>query len=88
LRKKSPTFKGNFGIVLSDKNYIMLYVPIGFASGFMTLEDSAEVIYQMSQPYIANASFGVRWDDPALAIKWPLKPIIISERDKSLPYLS
>ena len=54
----------------------------------MTLEDSTEVIYQMSQPYVANASFGVRWDDPALAIKWPLEPVIISERDKSLPYLS
>ena len=88
LRKKSPTFKENFGIILSDRNYLMLYVPKGFASGFMTLEVSTEVIYQMSQPYNANASFGVRWDDPALAIKWPLKPVLISEKDKNLPYFS
>ena len=88
LRKKSPTFKENFGIILSDRNYLMLYVPKGFASGFMTLEVDTEVIYQMSQPYIANASFGVRWDDPTVAIKWPLKPAIISEKDKSLPYFS
>ncbi len=88
LRKNSPTFKGNFGIILSERNYLMLYVPKGFASGFMTLDDNTEIIYQMSQPYIANASFGVRWDDPTVAIKWPLKPAIISEKDKTLPYLS
>jgi dTDP-4-dehydrorhamnose 3,5-epimerase len=66
----------------------MLYVPKGFASGFMTLEVCTEVIYQMSQPYNANASFGVKWDDPAFGIKWPLKPAIISDKDKSMPYFS
>jgi len=88
LRKKSPTFKENFGIILSERNYLMLYVPKGFASGFLTLDGNTEIIYQMSQPYVANASFGVRWDDPTVAIKWPLKPTKISEKDKTLPCLS
>ena len=86
LRKNSPTFKENFGIILSDRNYLMLYIPKGFATGFMTLEDGTEAIYQMSQPYNANAASGVRWDDPTASIKWPLKPTIISEKDKNLPY--
>ena len=66
----------------------MLYAPKGFATGFMTLEANTEIVYQMSQPYFADASFGFRWDDPILAIKWPLKPAIISERDKNLPQFS
>jgi dTDP-4-dehydrorhamnose 3,5-epimerase len=88
LRKSSPTFKENFGIILSDRNYLMLYIPKGFATGFLTLENDTEAIYQMSQPYNANAAFGVRWDDPTLSIKWPLKPVLISEKDKILPYFS
>ncbi|HZK60694.1 MAG TPA: dTDP-4-dehydrorhamnose 3,5-epimerase [Anaerovoracaceae bacterium] len=86
LRKKSPTYKENFGVILSSKNYLMLYVPKGFASGFMTLEDNTELIYQMSQPYVPDAAFGLKWDDPTIAIKWPLKPVMISEKDKNLPY--
>jgi dTDP-4-dehydrorhamnose 3,5-epimerase len=88
LRKNSPTFKENFSIILTDRNYLMLYIPKGFATGFMTLEDETEAIYQMSRPYNANAAFGVRWDDPTASIKWPLKPAIISEKDKNLPYFS
>jgi dTDP-4-dehydrorhamnose 3,5-epimerase len=88
LRKNSPTFKENFGVILADRNYLMLYIPKGFATGFMTLEDDTEAIYQMSQRYNAKAAFGVRWDDSTISIKWPLKPSIISEKDKNLPYFS
>lgn len=87
LRVKSLTFKESLGFNISEDNYLMLYAPKGFASGFMTLEDNTEIIYQMPQPYVAEAASGVRWNDPTLAIKWPLKPVIISEKDQNLPYL-
>jgi dTDP-4-dehydrorhamnose 3,5-epimerase len=86
LRKDSSTFKESIGVTLSSDNYLMLYAPKGFASGFITLEDNTEIIYQMPQPYVAEAASGIRWDDPTISIKWPIKPLLISEKDKNLPY--
>jgi dTDP-4-dehydrorhamnose 3,5-epimerase len=63
----------------------MLYIPEGFAHGFQTLEDNSEVFYQMSQFYVPGSAKGVRWNDPAFAIRWPECPPILSDRDKSYP---
>lgn len=83
LRPDSKTFKDWFSVELSADNYKMLYVPKGIAHGFQTLEDSTEVTYQISQFYMPKFSKGIKWNDDTLNIKWPIKSIIISERDKS-----
>jgi len=64
----------------------MLYVPAGFAHGFQTLEDDTEVFYQMSEFYHPECARGVRWDDPAFGIEWPIQNPIISKRDISFKY--
>jgi dTDP-4-dehydrorhamnose 3,5-epimerase len=63
----------------------MLYVPQGFAHGFMTLEDNTEVFYQMSEYYIPENARGIRWDDPRFKILWPSGKKIISQKDSELP---
>lgn len=88
IRNDSETFKKHFGIELSSDNHFTLYVPKGIALGFVTLKDNTEIYYQMSQVFVPNAARGIRWDDPELAIKWPLKPVVISEKDNNLPYFS
>jgi dTDP-4-dehydrorhamnose 3,5-epimerase len=83
LRPESLTFKKHIGLVLTALNHKMLYVPERFAHGFLTLEDDTEVFYQMSEFYSAEHSTGVRWNDPAFAIAWPLVPSTMSDRDRS-----
>ena len=83
LRPESLTFREHFGIELSAHNRKMLYVPEGFAHGFQTLEADTEVFYQMSESFVAVA--GVRWNDPAFGIRWPLAVTVISERDRTYP---
>jgi len=83
LRTKSQTFKKWFGINLSADDYKILYIPKGFAHGFQTLEDNTEVFYQMSEFFMPEYSRGVRWNDDAFKITWPLKPTLISEKDQS-----
>lgn len=83
LRPKSQTFKEWFGVELSEDNHAMHYVPEGFAHGFQTLEDNSEVFYQISEFYKPEYSAGIRWDDKAFQITWPLKPTQISKRDLS-----
>jgi dTDP-4-dehydrorhamnose 3,5-epimerase len=85
LRSDSPTFLVHVGVELSALNHRMLYVPEGFAHGFQTLEDDTEVFYQMSAPFVADAVGGVRWNDPAFAVDWPLAVSEISERDRTYP---
>jgi dTDP-4-dehydrorhamnose 3,5-epimerase len=85
LRPESPTFRGWFGCELTDANRRMLYVPEGMAHGFLTLADTTEVAYQISAFHRPEASHGVRWDDPAFAIRWPERPAVISERDRAYP---
>lgn len=87
LRPKSSTFKQWVSVELTARNHRMLYVPKDFAHGFQTLEDDTEVFYQMSHPYAAPAGCGVRWDDPALAIHWPLSVTVISKKDRRFPFL-
>jgi dTDP-4-dehydrorhamnose 3,5-epimerase len=87
LRPDSPTFKKWFGVTLSADNRTMLYVPRGFAHGFVSLQDDAEVMYLVSATYAPEYERGVRWDDPAFAIDWPCQPAEISDKDGSWPYL-
>jgi dTDP-4-dehydrorhamnose 3,5-epimerase len=87
LRKDSPTFHQWVGVELSGSNRLLLYVPEGFAHGFQTLADNTEVAYQISEYYHPDSARGVRWDDPAFGIKWPLPVTVISERDRNHPLL-
>lgn len=88
LRKDSKTYKKWISEELSSDNYKLIYVPEGCALGFQTLEDETELFYQMSQYYEPEASLGVKWDDPAFNIKWPLEVTVISEKDSSLDLFS
>jgi len=85
LRPESNTFKHWYGLELTVSNRLALYVPEGFAHGFLTLADHSEVLYQMSEFYQPNYASGVRWNDPSINIIWPAisltANIIISSRD-------
>ncbi len=83
LRPDSPTFLQSWSVVLSSENRRAVYLPEGFAHGFQSLEENTETFYQMSAAYAPEANVGVRWDDPAFAIQWPLPATEISQRDRS-----
>src|SRR4030066_2028723 len=85
LRPDSPTYGEGTGVELSADNYMMLYVPENFAHGFQTLADNTEVIYQVTEFYTPGSERGLRYDDPAFGIVWPLPASIISDKDKSWP---
>lgn len=83
LRPSSPTFKQWVAEELTAANRRMVYIPEGFAHGFQTLADHTEVSYQMSEFYHPECARGVRWDDPAFKIDWPVADAIVSKRDQS-----
>ncbi len=85
LRRDSPSYGRWEAFELSAENRRMLYVPAGFAHGFQTLEDHSDVLYQVSHPYTPAAESGVRWDDPAFGIVWPLPVTAISPKDAAWP---
>ena len=85
LRRDSPNFKQWLAVELTAENRKMIYVPEGLAHGFQTLMDDTEVCYQMSEFYHPESSRGVRWDDPAFGIEWPLAERILSMRDRRYP---
>lgn len=85
LRRDSATRGCWFGVELSAANRRSLYVPPHFAHGFQTLEDASEVFYQISEFYHPECARGLRWDDPALGVEWPLEVSCISERDRAFP---
>jgi dTDP-4-dehydrorhamnose 3,5-epimerase len=85
LRPDSPTYARHLSVFLSADNRRMLYVPEGFAHGFLTLEDATEVFYQISELYSPESQRGFRWDDPAFGIVWPEAVQVISERDRTYP---
>jgi dTDP-4-dehydrorhamnose 3,5-epimerase len=87
LRPHSPTCRRWMALELTADNRLALFVPRGFAHGFLTLTDGAEVLYMMSVPYAPGTGRGVRWNDPALAIRWPLEPQHIADRDAAYPLL-
>ena len=85
LRPTSPTFARHAAVILSAANRQMLYVPKGFAHGFLTLECDTEIRYFMSEYYASDYARGVRWNDPAFAIQWPEEARVISDGDRSYP---
>ena len=87
LRPESPTYREHVGVELSAENRRALYIPKGFAHGFQTLVDDTEIFYQMGEFYSPEHQRGVRWDDPALGIRWPIEEPIILERDLGYPDL-
>ena len=87
VRPTSPDFKCWLGILLSAANHRMLYCPEGFAHGYLTLEDNTEVSYQVSAFYAPASERIIRWDDPAIAIDWPIKPVVFSSKDSTAPLL-
>ena len=88
LRLGSQTRGQSFSIALTPENGRMLYVPEGCAHGYQALEDATEMYYMASQFYAPEAARGVRFDDPALGIRWPLDPTDISEQDRSWPLMA
>ena len=89
IRKDSSTFGEWFGINLSDQNKQQLYVPPGFAHGFLVLSDYADVAYKVTSLYQPSMDAGIRWNDPAIGIDWPLKEseILLSKKDSDAPLL-
>ncbi|RYF85898.1 MAG: dTDP-4-dehydrorhamnose 3,5-epimerase [Chitinophagaceae bacterium] len=87
MRPESETFRQWIGVELSEINYKMLYVPEGFAHGFITLEDETHVTYQVTQYYTPGEEQCYRWDDPAFGIVWPIEPQLISAKDAVHPLI-
>ncbi len=87
IREDSPTRQQWIGVELSAQNRRMLYLGEGLAHGFVTLTDDAEVFYQMGREYVAEAARGLRWNDPALAIAWPVQPVVVSAKDGEWPLI-
>ncbi len=85
LRIGSPTYRQWTAVELSADNYRMLYIPAGFAHGFITLEENTEATYLISDPYVPDSASGIRWDDPVFDMKWPRAIEVISDRDLEWP---
>lgn len=85
LRPLSPTYRHWIGVELTGQNGRALYIPPGFAHGFQTLADESEVFYQISERYRPELACGVRWNDPAFDIRWPIADPIMSPRDAAYP---
>jgi dTDP-4-dehydrorhamnose 3,5-epimerase len=81
LRPDSPSFGRSFGAELSAENRRMMYVPKGFAHGFLTLADDTEAFYLVDEFYAPQSERGIRWNDPRFGIEWPLQPTVLSEKD-------
>jgi dTDP-4-dehydrorhamnose 3,5-epimerase len=87
LRFDSPSRGQWFGIELSAANATALYIPKGFAHGFLTLEENTEILYQISDTFMPLAVAGFAWNDPSIGISWPMPPRILSEKDRMLSNL-
>jgi dTDP-4-dehydrorhamnose 3,5-epimerase len=90
IRRGSPTFGRWVGLVVSAEAWNQIYIPVGFAHGFLTLERGCEVIYKVTAPYSREHDRSIRFDDPAIAIGWPLDrlDLILSEKDRCAPSLA
>ena len=87
FRKDSPTYLQHFAVELSNVNHRAIYVPPMFAHGYQTLTLDAEVMYQVDQPYSPAHEMGLRYNDPALKIPWPMPVTAISEKDQNWPLI-
>ncbi len=88
LRRKSKTFGRWAGVELSDEGNRMFWIPPGFAHGFQALSDAADISYKVTGYWSAEVDAGIRWDDPSIAIVWPITPPRVSPKDAQLPLLS
>jgi dTDP-4-dehydrorhamnose 3,5-epimerase len=90
IRRGSPTLGHWVGLIVSAEAWNQILVPVGFAHGFMTLEPNTEVVYKVSAPYSRDHDAGIRWDDPAIGIDWPLagRTPILSDKDRAAPLLA
>lgn len=84
-RPDSPSFLKWFGIELSAENKTMLYVPPGFAHGFVALEAETEFLYKCTAEYSREHEGGIKWNDPRIGIQWPIRDVLVSEKDETLP---
>lgn len=84
LREDSPSLGRWEGIELSSENGLMLWIPGGFAHGFVVLSETAHLLYKCTEEYDAGTESGIRWDDPDLAISWPVAEVAVSEKDGKL----
>jgi dTDP-4-dehydrorhamnose 3,5-epimerase len=87
IRRASPTYGQWVGMELSGEDCRMLYIPVGFAHGFCVLSDEADVVYKVTEEYARELDRGVLWNDPEIAIRWPLSEPILSAKDARLPLL-
>ncbi|RTQ48968.1 dTDP-4-dehydrorhamnose 3,5-epimerase [Hymenobacter gummosus] len=85
VREESPTYGQWLGVELTADSFRMLYVPARFAHGFVTLQDNTDVCYQVSAKYAPGYERGIRWNDPAIGIEWPITPTLISDKDRKHP---
>jgi dTDP-4-dehydrorhamnose 3,5-epimerase len=88
IRRRSPTFGQWTGTHLSDTNHRQLFIPEGFAHGFAVLSESADVVYKCTQFYEPGDEYGIYWQDPEIAINWPVDEPILSEKDQLFPHLN
>lgn len=90
IRHGSPTFGQWVGLTVSAEAWNQIYIPGGFAHGFLTLEPNSEVLYKVSAPYAPRHDRAIRFDDPAIGIEWPLGELtpILSEKDRAAPLLA
>jgi len=88
IRCGSPTYAQWIGIELSAENYRQLFIPRGFAHGFITLTDNVEVQYKADNLYAPDCDGNIRWDDPAIGVAWPFTPVVLSEKDAIAPSLA
>ncbi len=86
IRPESPTFGKWYGVILDSEKHQQLFIPKGFAHGFCVLSESAHVLYKVSSLYDPKTECGFRWDDPNVAVEWPIENPLVSERDKNAPF--
>ncbi|MBD3166304.1 dTDP-4-dehydrorhamnose 3,5-epimerase [bacterium] len=87
IRRSSPTFKQWIGVHLSEERKQLMYIPPGFAHGYLVLSDVAYFTYQTTDVYHPEADRGIRWDDPDIGIEWPVDEPILSEKDQATSFL-
>ena len=87
IRRGSPTYAKWVGIELSAENHRQLFIPRGFAHGFITLTNDVEVLYKADNLYAPECDGNIRWDDPEIGIKWPIDPVVLSDKDAAAPLL-
>jgi len=88
IRRSSPHFGQWHGVLLNDQNHKQLFIPAGFAHGFCVVSETVDLIYLLTDEYDPDDQHAIRWNDPDIAVDWPIEDPILSEKDKICPYFS